>query len=204
MKKLMFTAAAVFATVNLFAQGTVIVQNDATTLIRNILTGASALAGTTFRVALYWAPEGVTDPGQFRLVPTPVNIAPVAGRYSAGTRLVPADDPLTTVKEGIPPGGMAMLQVRAWEAAFALVGGADSYEAAFNAPYNDTLGRRALVGASNMFLADTADPAVPTDTPRAITAMGLQGFTLTVVPEPSAVGLGLIGIGALLLLRRRK
>jgi len=45
-------------------------------------------------------------------------------------------------------------------------------------------------------------PLDPLSPPAAYFMEGMRGFTL--VPEPSVIGLGLIGIGALFMLRRRK
>src|SRR5260370_1096260 len=102
MKKLAITIAAVFATLNIFAQGTVNFSNvglnpTAPPYVYDN-TGAAqvrAAAGTTFSVALYWAPYvGATAPDMstFVAVGQSVHIAapglPIslqAGLYSGGT-----------------------------------------------------------------------------------------------------------------------
>ena len=63
----------------------------------------------------------------------------------------------------------------------------------------------AFVGRNPIFTLKTKDPNVPLETvPNLYLATGYQGFRLTPVPEPSAIALGVLGIGTLLMLRRRK
>ena len=63
----------------------------------------------------------------------------------------------------------------------------------------------AFVGRNPIFTLKTKDPGnVLETTPNLYTATGYQGFRLTPVPEPSAIVLGVLGAGALLMLRRRK
>lgn len=192
MKKLIIIAAAVaLVTINGYSQGTVQSANGATSLVTNSATGAAAVSGTTFRVALYYLPDQGTPPTAadfdergIMLGPS-VNMGPVAGRYSTGTRSTPA----TTA-----PGGPAWFQVRAWESAF----GPDYMAAKNSAPIG---GRLALVGTSNIVRVDTGNPT--TTPPGNPTAIAVPGFVLVPVPEPGVVALGLLGIGALLMLRRR-
>lgn len=192
MKKLAIMAAAIFATVNIFAQGTVNFSNIGGGGITNSLTGARVIVGTTFMVQLYYSPDQANAPADDLLMPLAgvANIGPIAGIYSAGVRTAPVT----------PPGASAWFQVRAWEAAFGT-----SYEAAL-ANSQSVGGRLALVGKSNTFKVNTSDPTlIPPEAAANLVAAGLQGFLITpVVPEPSVIGLGLLGAGALLLLRRRK
>jgi hypothetical protein len=191
MKKLIVIAAATLVTISGYSQGTVQSANGATSLLTNSLTGASAIAGTTFRVALYYLPDQASAPtsSDFNergiLLGPGVNMGPVAGRYSTGTRSTPA----TT-----QPGGGAWFQVRAWEASY----GAD-YMTAANAPAVG--GRGALLGTSSIVRVDTGNPT--TTPPGNPTAIAVPGFVLMPVPEPSVIALGVLGIGALLMLRRR-
>jgi hypothetical protein len=188
MKKLLLTAAAIMvATINTFAQGAVSWGNSATTLIVNSLTGAAATSAAGLRAALYWAP--LSDPTNFRMIGSIASVGtPLPGRYSGGN---------ATTGSETAGGEMAWFQVRAWELAYGA-----TYEAAVSAP--DQSGRPALRGSSNTFMA-TAASLVGNPTPPPPTPLNpqIQGFTV-VVPEPSAIALGLLGAGALLLLRRRK
>jgi len=88
---------------------------------------------------------------------------------------------------GFAIGDTVTLQVRAWDAA----GTALTYDAA------RAQGR--LFGAGGTFTYTI--PAAG----QAPTAYYIEGFrSFALVPEPSVIGLGLIGIGALFMLRRRK
>jgi hypothetical protein len=188
MKKLILTAVAVAASLNLYAQGTVVFQNSTSSLVINSLTGNPAANADGIRAQLYWAP--LSDPNNYRPIGAVATVGvPTAGRYLAGTR--------TTGTE-TPAGQGAWFQVKAWELSY---GG--SYEIAAAAPAAG--GRQALRGVSNQFMtAATGNPtAVPPIAPVNLATSGLQGITL-VVPEPSVIALGLLGAGALLLLRRRK
>jgi len=187
MKKLLFLASAIFASLSAYGQGTVVFANSSGTAVTNILTGVRAVAGTTFMLQLYWAVDGTTDEGQFRAIGAEFNgitrfLGP--GVFNGGA----ATAPLT------PVGTFGMFQIRAWQVAFGT-----SYEEAAR-----VVG--ALVGKSNIVRVDTGDPtSVPPGTASSLVGAGLQAFLMTpVVPEPSVFGLGLLGAGALLLLRRRK
>ena len=83
--------------------------------------------------------------------------------------------------------------MRGWETAFG-----SSYEAAL-------ADGRGLVGRSVVFAMDTAVGTEPIMNVRGVSTFptGWTGFAI-VVPEPSAIALGLVGVGALLLLRRRR
>jgi hypothetical protein len=199
MKKLILTAVAVVASLNLYAQGTVAFQNASGSLVLNGRTGASVAFADGIVAALYWAPT--TDANNMRQIlngPSTdvasrtdvgkVSTSLVPGRFLGGTR--------TTGTE-TAGGAQAWFQVRAWELAY---GG--TYEAAVAAPAQN--GRLALRGESNKFLSSTGNPGgTPPTAAINLATSGLQGFTV-VVPEPSVIALGLLGAGALLLLRRRK
>lgn len=190
MKKLTLTALTTMAVVTLFAQGTVTFQNASTSLVTNSLTSASLPTGTAFRFALYFLPDGPEPTSaDFNLrgevLGASAAVSPVAGRFSGGTRTAPA-----------PGSTAAWFQVRAWETAF---GG--TYEAARDNA-NTQGGRLALIGTSNIMRVTMGNPLGTPVVPAA--SLPLQGFVLVPVPEPSTIGLGLLGIGALLALRRRK
>jgi hypothetical protein len=195
MKKtnLIVALALGLVSAQVYGQGTVTFGNNSASAITNAFTMARVVAGTTFRVALYYLPDG-PEPSRDEMLLTGLSvganapIAPAAGLYAAGTRTTP----VTT-----PGAGFAWFQVRCWETAFGT-----SYEAAVAnaAPQN---GRLALAGTSNIIRVKTGDP-VNNIAPGALTAFGLQTFLVTQVPEPTTIGLAAMGIGALLLLRRKK
>lgn len=61
-------------------------------------------------------------------------------------------------------------------------------------------GARVLHGESKVFtcVVGSGPPGTPTK------LVGLESFNLAVVPEPSVIALGVLGVGALVLFRRRK
>lgn len=190
MKKLLLTAAAVFVTLSIYAQGTVNFQNSASTRVMNQLTGAPVAPADGIRVALFWAP--LSDPNNFTQLQTSSGVgSPVAGQFFGGNR--------TTGNETMP-GADARFIVRAWELAYGT-----TYEAAANAPAMG--GRPALRAESPVFVLSTGGGGNPPGAPAPLTGAtgqpGFTGFTL-IVPEPSIIALGLIGAGSLLLFRRRK
>jgi len=195
MKKLVITASVMLAAVSLHAQGTVAFANAGASAVTNSLTQARIPVGTAFHVALYYLPDQVATPttadfNERGIILTPDAVVPqFAGIFNGGTRSAP------TSAAGAP----GWFQVRAWEYAFG-----NSYEAAVANPVTQG-GRLALVGTSNIIKVDTGDPTTtPPGTAGTLTGNGLQGFVLVPVPEPTTIGLGLLGLGALLALRRRK
>jgi len=197
MKKLAVIASLGLFAVATYGQGTVSFANGAPTAVSNILTGVRVVAGTTFRVALYYHVEQATAPtsadidaglsqGRAAIVYSTNFNTPSAGQFNAGSRTTPA-----------APGADAWFQVRAWEAAFGA-----TYEQAVNAAPQG--GRLALAGTSNVIRVTTGGVGSPPSNPGSLVNSGLLGFYIVPVPEPSVLGLGIIGIGALFLLRRRK
>jgi hypothetical protein len=195
MKKtnLIVALAMGLVSAQVYGQGTVTFGNNSASAITNAFTMQRVIAGTTFRVALYYLPDG-PEPSRDEMLLTGLSvganapIAPAAGLYAAGTRTTP----VTT-----PGAGFAWFQVRCWETAFGT-----SYEAAVANPVAQN-GRLAIAGTSNIIRVKTGDP-VNNIAPGALTAFGLQTFLVTQVPEPTTIGLAAMGIGALLLLRRKK
>jgi len=190
MKKLLITAAALLITASTYAQGVLNLANNAATAISDV-DGTAVAGADGIRVALYWAP--LSDPNNFTALGANATVGvPVAGTFSSGAR--------TTGPE-TAPGAEARFQVRAWELAYGA-----TYEAALG---NTTQmgGRLAKVGNSDIFQIATGNPPlVPAAglPPTVTRPAGMNPFQLYIVPEPSVVALGIMGVGALLLLRRRK
>ncbi len=196
MKKLAITIAAVFATLNIFAQGLVnfsnvglsptappyVYDNTGATQVR-------AAAGTTFSVALYWAAYvGATapDPSTFVAVGQSTHVAAPglpnqAGYYAGGT---------VDVLGITPPGGMGWFQVKAWETAF-------------GSTYESAVANLSPHGVSNIIAIGSGNPLVTPPGPQT-QLTGITAIHIIAVPEPAMLGLGLLGGAALLLLRRRK
>src|SRR5260370_25182858 len=123
MKKLAITIAAVFATLNIFAQGTVNFQNNLTSYVYDDTSGTPvrAKAGTDFSVALYWAPVNAagTQPPDSAFVQhrgsTHVGIfIPNVGYSQPGIYV----GGIVTIPGITPAGGMGWFEVKAWETAF--------------------------------------------------------------------------------------
>lgn len=96
------------------------------------------------------------------------------------------DDGVVTIGNLNAAGGSAVVYVRAWK------GAAASWDLA------------TVRGESNkVTLGSTGDPtASPPKT--AVDLVGLNGFTMATVPEPTTIGLGAVALGSLLLRRRKK
>ena len=209
MKKSLLITVGLFAGLQLHGQGTVLFNNFAVGLpqpaVIDSTTGTNAVAGTTFSVALYFAPYPNPDPGPGTLPPDPSTFTQVGysvhlgfllpsgqwicpGCYNEGTVLIP---------QVHPPGYFGWFQVKAWETVYGF-----TYEqAAAAGPMN---GRTALLGVSNIIKVDTGDPTlvgVP-ELPAPLT--GISGILLTVVPEPSVVALGALSACVLLVFLSKK
>lgn len=192
MKKLALFAAVLVAGAASYGQGTVGFANAGATAVSNSVAGGR-IATTAFKVSLYYLPwvsdSQVPTTGDFS---TAGSVVASSALYAPG--LYNNGGVAVRVESIAPAGGNGWFQVRAWELAY----GADYATAATR------LG--ALVGTSSIMKVDTGDPT--TSPPGAATTLisaGLKTFSVyPVVPEPTAIGLGLLGLGSLLLLRRRK
>jgi hypothetical protein len=187
---------------DVLCQGTVTLSNiGAAGGITNSLTGQRAEAGTTFSVALYFAPDGITDESQFVQLGASTSIIMFRGEtglFDGGIRTAPIQ----------PPGSWAMFLVRAWETSYGT-----TYETAVG---NRLLqnGRLALAGQSGIMRVNTGDPTIPEpDLPASLVgtdSIGVvgvplrNGFVLSVVPEPSTWTLLAIGGVSLVWAMRRQ
>lgn len=180
------TVALVLLTnLQLHGQGAVFFGNAGPTAVSNCLTGARVVAGTTFLVALYYAPDQVFDESRFVAVGAPIGFT-APGIFFGGTATAPVE----------PAGDFAMFQIRVWESSFGL-----SYEAAVNSPPDPFLGRSALRGQSEILRLDTADPSaippVPPSSPTIFSPIMLTAPDAPCVPEPKVTVF--LGVGAFLL-----
>jgi hypothetical protein len=190
MKKLILIATCMLASLAAYAQGTVTFANSASTLVTfgttadvpAALQGTSLPTGTTavpsdFRVALYWLNP---TSSAFEMLGGAASIAPVAGRFSNGTR--------TT---GGVAGATETFMVKAWSAG----GTYSSYEAALASGLSSV-----YVGETASFSNATGGAGTPAGPP--VPLSGFTGLSVRPVPEPSIVALGLLGAAALLIRRR--
>jgi len=201
MKKLTLFATVLVAAVAAYGQGKVTFANSSATAVSS-LTSARVVA-SEFRVSLYYLPW-TSDAA----VPTTQDFD-TAGRVAATTTFLGAGifnngGAIAIAPDITPAGGNGWFQVRAWEFAYGT-----SWAAAAANQTQVVPGRLALVGTSNIIKVDSGDPSISTDPAGSILigntlTGGLKGFYVYPVPEPAAICLGLIGLGAVLALRRRK
>lgn len=175
MKKLLVLAACLGATAVGFGQGQFNFNNYNVPLGITALVTDSAGAGLDGGAGWVGQMYGTVD-GALTAVGSPV-------AFSTGTRAGRINGGAVAVA-GIGAATVDM-QMRAWNGAeYATY---EEAEAAFGA-----------VGMSNVIPVTLGvAPATPGD------LTGLEAFSVAVVPEPSTLALGLLGIGALLIRRRR-
>jgi len=143
--------------------------------------GGTKLSGTNYRVMLYGGPEGTAEaalvagdnPSGGTAYATFGTTASTQG-YFSGTR---------ELHNLGANGARASVQVRAWDFRT-------------GATWESATTR----GASNVFVVDTGDP-LTTDFPGDMASM--QSFAITTIPEPTTIGLGVLGVSALLMRRRK-
>jgi hypothetical protein len=179
MKKLLVTLAAVLVSASAFGQGTINFTTriagtlDAPVFKPDGVTGAGA--GTAANAQLFL----VTGTTFTALTPATTFRATPTG--AAQNYVIPPATPVTVT--GIAARQQATVVLRAWEGA--------SYDTALtrgqSAPITITLGGP-VAGQPDDFPANL---------------VGLQGFSMTVIPEPSVMALGLLGAAALLYRRRK-
>lgn len=207
MKKLLTTLAISACLVTLaYAQGAITFDTSAAAGVNaRVLmpngtpvgsTAAGAPAGSLFLAQLYFAAGSVTDSASLVPAGNPVNLrsgtsagfSQITGTTSLGVLVDP-----TVVVPTIPGGALATIQMRAW---WAGPGGntyTQYYE--YNGPPNG------LFGASPLLVKPLGAGGTPPSPPADL--VGLQGFTLIPVPEPTTWALLGLGAAALWIFRRR-
>jgi len=195
MKKLIILLALTVLPAGLFAQGTLAFANGTspdTTIQTNDLAGhiGRADGANGFLIGLYTAPNGTTDESQFVLRITATN-------KTSAFRGLFNNAPSTGIS-GVPIGTQIAFQIRAWS--FVNGTAADTYETALNAP-------TVYKGKSAIGFATGGDPAGGQPGVLFGSGAGQIGAPTVLtpgVPEPSTIALGLLGLGAIALFRRRK
>ena len=182
MKTLVPVIALLIGASGALGQGVVQFRNDnflPPRLVR--LPDQTPLTGTTFAAQLLYG----TDPASLQAHPTlayfraPTTLSP--GTWAGSSRTL-------TGAGGV--GTTVWLQVLAWDSG-----------SARTITFDQARAQGGLWGQSQLFsyvqfLSSPPDPVNDTK------MINFAGFSL--VPEPSVIGLGLVGIGALFMLRRRK
>jgi len=197
MKKLLLAAIFACAAITAFAQGQLNFANDTGTRVTNS-AGANfpAANSTAYKAGIYWGAAG-TPESSLQLLSAANNgvtttWSPFSGIFSGGTATLPTL-------------GQVAIQIRVWGATYA------DYAAALAGQVTNP---SELTGKGIVQLITLGNPnSVPPGVPTSITAPGagdtpFQRFGILpgagVVPEPSSIALGLLGLGAIVLFRRRK
>lgn len=187
MKKLFIASLLLVTGVFAHAQGTFTMNNSTATRITNAVTSVGAVG---VNVAVYYSANtnlvtSQDDSGLAIAANSRTNTI-ANGTFIGGTRNIP---------DIAGPGFGAAFQVRAWSGAFA------TYEDAYAAAQLDGV---TLVGKSVVFHMPTLGGGA-TPAQSIFGANKLNQFNVApVVPEPSSIALGLLGLGAIALFRRRK
>jgi hypothetical protein len=192
MKKILLACTALLAAVGAYGQGQVAFANTSTTLLSTNVGGNSGTAtgAGNYRVGLYVGSVG-TPEASLTIVGLATNNA-LAGRFSGG-------NPFLLPSPTYPGGTPLDFQVRAWS----LAGGVTYAEALVAQAANPAI----LAGVSAL---GQVTPTASPNPPAALFGTGAgqlsSGIVMTpgVIPEPSSIALGLLGLGAIALFRRRK
>ena len=174
MKTTLLLLSIVITTETLCAQGTVFFGNNAATIVTNSVTNQKLVAGDTFTVELWYAPDNGSPLPDARLAPIAgarTGIKPIAGFFSGGT---------VTTPDTTAPGATAYFQIRIWESAL----GSSWAEAFAN-------GGCAIFGVSAILKVETGNPGAGSP-PGSLIQGGLKAFTVDACPEPGTVALGLL------------
>jgi len=189
MKKLIYVAAFLAASLSAYAQGTVSFNNRITGVVDAPVFdvgGTVRLAGAAFFAQLYAGAAGTADAALVAIgSPTPFRPVPPA---TTGQGYVVAVSEVTV--PGVAVGGTARIQMRAWDSTFGTYGAAlaGNGKAGFSASFD----------VANLGGQGPSGP--PSVAPNLV---GLTSFSLTQVPEPSTIALGALGVAALLFRRRK-
>ena len=190
---LLFAALLLVSAANSFGQGTVVFQNTASpafNVTTNNGSGFGPISGANgYRIGLYASVNTNATAGSLALVGLATNVNGLPGKFNGGGGFV--------LPNGFPTGTPIVFQLRGWSFA-----GGTSYEEALSAAASDPL--NIVLGTSPL---GSTVPGGGTVLAGALfgTSPGLlsSGFVIG-VPEPSSIALGLLGLGAIALFRRRK
>jgi len=189
MKKLLAALALLAIVTSGYSQGRVNFSNGSTTPITLSDTGAPISGAGTYTFGLYVGTSG-TPESSLVLAITGANTA-LAGRMSGGNP-APLSAPWDT---GTAPNAYPLtFQIRGWSTA------AGSYDAALASGNSSWYAGKSALGTVTPTFSPVGAAAL-----YGTTGGGLvPGFALNPVPEPSSIALGLLGLGAVALFRRRK
>jgi len=197
MKKLLLLATLLGTAASALAQGNVSFRNNASTsfyISTNNAGGTASglMSGTSaYRIGLYAAPTTGASSNSLSLVGLATNNAALAGRFLGPSPFV--------LPNGYAPGTAITFQIRAWS----LAGGLSYEEARLTASGGVVNPLDIALGASAIGTTTPSDAASPVALLFG-TGTLVSGFEIKPVPEPSSIALGLLGLGAIALFRRKK
>jgi hypothetical protein len=177
MKKLLIALAAVLVTAATYGQGTVRFAN------RDLTSGLDApilLAGTTHGPGADYSAQLFLVNGSTYTALTPASTFNATSGSIADQYIKPQD---VTVP-GVAGNSSGTFVIRAWKTS------EGSYDAALSKGQSAPVTVAQLGGAGS-----------PPSVPALLT--GLQGFSVTAVPEPTVIALGALGAAAFMLRRRK-
>jgi hypothetical protein len=202
MKKLLLLALLLGTATSVMAQGRVSFRNTASTsfyLWTNTATGAPRTAGDAgshmsgangYRIGLYASTIAGATEGSLQLIGLATNSPTLAGRFlGPSPYALPGNFPASTP---------IVFQIRAWSFAGGL-SWTEALAASLLNPLEIALGTSPL-GTTTPTPAPSPAGELWGTSPGALTG----GFEIRPVPEPSSIALGLLGLGAIALFRRRK
>lgn len=160
---------------HVFAQGTVILQNNNQSLIWNAFTGEPVAAGSVL-FQLYSGPQGTPEESLLPQFPVTGVVSFAPGRIS---------DVVVTANN-VLPGLIGSFQIRAWNARY------PSWEAAVL--------ETSFIGSSIVFITHTGNVGSPPTNPVGLAGL-YPGFAVG-IPEPSSATLLCFGALALVAFRR--
>jgi hypothetical protein len=190
MKKTLLTLALVaLTTVASYAQGTIAFGNGTLTrvTVRN-LDGSSrgnATAQDNLIIGVFFGAEGASRDA-LQQAPGTATIGTTAG--------VMINAPSVFQLPGTEPGQVVSLQIRAWNEAGTLAGETGIISTFQLGPTGERLGLGPTAGPGYVIWQTAASTNPQRFTP----------LVVNVVPEPSTIALAVLGLGSLLLFRRRK
>lgn len=195
MKKLLLLALCLGTAATALAQGTVAFHNNGSTNFRLWTnnpsgTASNLMSGARYRVGLYGSTDLGAAESSLSLLLMTTNAAPnaAAGLFNGGSAApVP----------GIA-GGPIRFQLRVWSL-FAGQNYEEARTASLANPFDVALGNSPL-GTVTLGSGIIPPGALFGTSPGQLPV----GFAIAPVPEPSTIALGLLGLGAIALFRRRK
>jgi len=165
----------------------------------NVSSGGYNWGGTNAMIGLYGATNGTAEADLVLLVPAVIfRTGNGAGYANAGTNSVRR-------VAGVPGGGSATLQVRAWDAGTAYMPDGSALIASYENALEWSAIRPIYLGKSLPFNITLGNPdSVPPGTPAPMQGIATFAMDYVGVPEPSIIGLGILGaIAGLMVFRRR-